>query len=354
MFLPLMVAGGVLLVALGARTWWHVLVLGVGAAVAAVAFERWAAGGLLPVAAPLLALAAATWVVGGVVLHSGHAFYALSVAGPLAVPQLPRHRGAAAVVLIAVVGVVGAVAVATAPGAFIGDLITFLLVPTGITAVITGLMFPNKRFYDVVADLERARGQEAELAVARERVRFASDLHDIQGHTLHVVKLKVALAEKLLRADVDRAEQELREVRALVADTITQTKELAHAQRRLNLSAELENAKNLFEAAGITVAVTRGTEPDPRAGELLGQVLRETTTNVLRHAEATRVEVTLSATGITITNDGAPRTPLPPLRGLSTLRDRLAADGGTLSAALRDGRFTTAATLPTGPRRRPR
>jgi two-component system sensor histidine kinase DesK len=41
---------------------------------------------------------------------------------------------------------------------------------------------------------------------------------------------------------------------------------------------------------------------DARAGELLGQVLRETTTDILRHAQ---VRITLSRGGIAIVNDGA-------------------------------------------------
>jgi hypothetical protein len=44
---------------------------------------------------------------------------------------------------------------------------------------------------------------------------------------------------------------------------------------------------------------------DARAGELLGQVLRETTTEILRHAQARQVRITLSRGGIAIVNDGA-------------------------------------------------
>jgi two-component system sensor histidine kinase DesK len=134
-------------------------------------------------------------------------------------------------------------------------------------------------------------------------------------------------------------------VHALVADTIKQTKELAYAQRRINLSAELENAKNLFEAAGIRVRVDRQAEVDTGASELLGQVLRETTTNILRHAQARQVRITLARTGITIVNDGAAEDPLPELQGLATLSERVADDGGELTVNQKDGYFTTAAAL---------
>ncbi|MBJ6642447.1 hypothetical protein H4N48_03115 [Streptomyces sp. BSE7-9] len=122
----------------------------------------------------------------------------------------------------------------------------------------------------------------------------------------------------------------------------------AYAQRRLNLSAELENAKNLFEAAGIHVRVEREADVDERANELLGQVLRETTTNILRHAQATYVRITLAEAGIAVLNDGAGTTPLSGLGGLSTLRERVAGNGGELTAEKRDGRFLTRARFPYG------
>ncbi|MEU6646898.1 histidine kinase [Saccharomonospora sp. NPDC046836] len=345
LFIPLLAVVGVLVVAVDARSWWEALVLGAGVVAALVAFVRWAAGEVLRVALPCLAVTAVMWVFGVLAADSTAAFYGLVVVGPLVIPQLPRHRGAAAFALAGFVAAVGAAGLLVSEEDFPGGLIQYVLIPTGVTAVGTGLMFPNKRFYDVVAELEETRQREAELAVIRERVRFASDLHDIQGHTLHVVKLKTALAQKLVDSDTERAKQELREIHALVSDTITQTKELAYAQRRLNLSAELENARNLFEAAGIQVRINREADVDPGASELLGQVLRETTTNILRHAQATRVRITLSESSITIVNDGAQEAPLPELRGLAALEQRVAADGGELTVEQDNGKFLTAAAF---------
>ncbi|MFF3444994.1 sensor histidine kinase [Streptosporangium sp. NPDC002721] len=348
MFLPMIAAVGVLLVAMEARTWWHAVVLGLGVAVSLVAFVRWAARDISRVALPCLVVAAAVWAVGALVIGSDTAFYGISIVCSLTVPQLPRHRGKVALGVISYVAAVGAARLLVTQDPLSAVLIAYVIVPAGITAVLTGLMFPNQKFYGLVKELEEAREREAELAVMRERMRFASDLHDIQGHTLHVVKLKIALAQKLVHSDAGRVEQELREVHALVSDTIAQTKALAYAQRRLNLSAELENAKNLFEAAGIRVRVDREAEVDAHAGELLGQVLRETTTNILRHAQARQVRITLSESGIAIVNDGAREDPPPELRGLATLKERVEGSGGELTVEQKDGRFLTAAAFPHG------
>jgi two-component system sensor histidine kinase DesK len=346
MFLPLLAVAGTITVAVYARSWWEVVVLGIGVVATLVCFTRWAAGEVLRVALPCLIITAAVWLVAVLMVGSSAACFGISCVGSYVIPQLSRHRVAAAVALAAYVGAVGAARLLVSHEDVSDVLFQFVLIPTGITVVMIGLMFPNKGFYDVVEELEETREREAELAVIRERVRFASDLHDIQGHTLHVVKLKTALAQKLVDSDTERAKQELREIHALVSDTITQTKELAYAQRRLNLSAELENARNLFEAAGINVRVNREADVDPGASELLGQVLRETTTNILRHAQATRVRITLTASSITIVNDGAQQGPLPELRGLAGLRQRVAGDGGELTVEQDNGQFLTAAALP--------
>ncbi|MFI6701245.1 sensor histidine kinase [Streptomyces sp. NPDC050509] len=346
MLLPVVAVGGVYLVALDAESWSDAVVLGLGVVATLVAFVSWAAGTLARVAVPCLVLTAGVWLFGVLVAGSGKAIFGLSVVGPLVVPRLRHHRGAAAVTLVAYVAVVGAARFLMTDDDPRQVLISYVIVPAGLTAIVTGLMFPNKQFYDVVHELEESRRREAELAVVRERMRFASDLHDIQGHTLHVVKIKVALAQKLVHRDPGRAEQELREIRSLVSDTISQTKELVYAQRRLNLPAELENAKNLFEAAGIKVHIRRVGDADGRAGELLGQVLRETTTNILRHAQAREVRITLSESGITIVNDGVPDKPLPELSGLAVLEQRVADNGGKLTVDQKNGRFLTVADFP--------
>ncbi|WP_328340450.1 sensor histidine kinase [Micromonospora sp. NBC_00421] len=344
--LPPVVFAAVVLLYIDARTWWHLVILVPGAVAAVVAFERWTANDLARVAVPCVIVGAAVWPLGVLVTGSPNAYWGFCAVGSLALREVRRHRRLAVAGLFSYVAAVGATRLMVQRDDVGHVLVTYVLVPTALTVVVTVFTIVGERFYDLIRELEQTREREAELAVVRERVRFASDLHDIQGHTLHVVKLKIALAQRLLGRDTERAEKELRETYALVSDTITQTKELAYAQRRLNLTAEIENAKNLFEAAGIRVRVTREAEVDARVSELLGQVLRETTTNILRHAQATQVQITLSESGITIVNDGATADTPPQLRGLSALRQRVAGDGGQLNVEQHEGRFQTAATFP--------
>ncbi|NYH41886.1 two-component system sensor histidine kinase DesK [Micromonospora jinlongensis] len=344
--LPLVVLAAAVLLYADTHAWWHLIVLVPGVVAALVAFERWTANDLARVALPCMLVTGAVWPLGVLLTGSPNAYWGFCSVGSLALREVRRRRALAVAGLIIYVAVVGTARLVVQQDDLRDVLVTYVLIPTALTTLVIVLTVLGERFYDLIRELEHTREREAELAVFRERVRFASDLHDIQGHTLHVVKLKIALAQKLLLSDAGRAEKELQETYALVSDTIAQTKELAYAQRRLNISAEVENAKNLFEAAGIRVRVTREAEVDTRASELLGQVLRETTTNILRHAQATRVQITLSESGISILNDGVTGDTVPELRGLSALRQRVAADGGELTVEQANGQFLTAATFP--------
>ncbi|QBI56250.1 sensor histidine kinase [Streptomonospora litoralis] len=339
-------AVGALLVAIDATTWQEAAVLAVGLAAAVLAVSRGTADRIPRVALPCLIVTAAVWVVGVLVTDSGTASYGFAAAGSVVAYRLTRHRGAAVAGMAAFAAAVVAARLVATTGDVLDVLLRYVLVSAAVALVAVVLTTLNHVIVGLTAQLEQSRQREAELAVVRERMRFASDLHDIQGHTLHVVKLKTALARKLLGSDAERAEEELREVYDLVGDTITRTRELAYAQRRLNLSAELANAKNLLEAAGIGVRVDRDAEADPRVDEQLGQVLRESTTNILRHAQAEQVHITLTEAGITIANDGAQEGPLPELRGLATLKERITGSGGEMTVDQRNGRFRTVVAFP--------
>ncbi|MEU2947510.1 histidine kinase [Nocardiopsis alba] len=336
---------GALLAAVDAKTWWQALLLAIGLTAALTAVSRRTAG-RLSVLLPCLIVTTALWFLGTTVADSPTAAYGFAIVSAVVAYRLPAHRRAVTLgaFLVLLLGI--AVRPLFSDESLVDQMLGYVAVPLSVALTGVIMVHLNQVISELVTELDRAREHEAELAVARERVRFAGDLHDIQGHTLHVVKLKATLARKLVRVDAERAERELEEIHSLVGDTILQTRELAYAQRRLNLSVELENAKNLFEAAGIRVEVDREGEVNARAGESLGQVLRETTTNILRHSEAERVWISLSETGIRVVNDGAGRGPAPELGGLAALRDRLVDQGGELTVERENGRFTTAASLP--------
>ena len=78
--------------------------------------------------------------------------------------------------------------------------------------------------------------------------------------------------------------------------------------------------------------------PAARAGTA-AWVLREGGTNILRHADPSAVEITLSPQGIRLVNDGAPgEGPLREGSGLTGMRERLE-DEAMLEVRREDGTF---------------
>ena len=204
-----------------------------------------------------------------------------------------------------------------------------------------GLFALNRYGFNLYLEIDDARRIAAELAVAQERYRFAADLHDIQGHTLHVIRLKTQLADKLIDRDPAAAHAHLREAQELIAQTLSETRSLAFGDRHVAFASEFANAEALLTAAGIRWSAS-GTLPLGTHDALFGLVMREATTNILRHAQATHVTVTLSTGRLQIVNDGSPRSART-LSGLATLAARFEAIGGTLRTSSVDGTFTTIA-----------
>jgi len=209
--------------------------------------------------------------------------------------------------------------------------------------VALGLFGLNRFGFNLYLEIDAARRVGAELAVVQERYRFAADLHDIQGQTLHVIRLKTQLADKLLDRDPEAAHAQLREAQELIAETLAGTRSLAFGDRHVALASELANAEALLTAAGIRWRVD-GTLPLGPHDELFALVVREATTNILRHAQASRVTVTLSAGSVTVTNDGSPATSRS-LSGLARLGERFEAAGGSLRTSSAGGTFETTASI---------
>ncbi|MFF4988731.1 sensor histidine kinase [Streptosporangium saharense] len=208
--------------------------------------------------------------------------------------------------------------------------------------------------WDVAERLNAARRLAAELAIKDERLRFAAELHDIQGHHLQVIALRSELAARLADADPARAATEMHEVRRLATDALRDTRAVVQGYRRVTLEEEIANATGVLTAAGIDARMRLDSPdalPDP-GRHLLGLVVREATTNVLRHSDARHAEVGYRITDglarLTIANDGVSERPAAGQgTGLRGLAERLTAAGGELTWRHDDDRFVVTARVPT-------
>ncbi|MEV5883673.1 histidine kinase [Streptomyces sp. NPDC052020] len=211
------------------------------------------------------------------------------------------------------------------------------LLLTAITWLVIGaLMRSSLWFLAVLWQLNAAREVQARLVVAEERLRFARDLHDVIGRTLSVVALKAELAERLAQNATARAE--LAEVQSLTRGLHKEIRDVIKGYRTADLSTELQGARSVLEAAGITCRI-HGDDDSALSEEIqtaLAWVVREGVTNVLRHSHASHCAIRLAraddgATELTITNDGIGQPASEGSgSGLAGLVERLAPLGGTL------------------------
>ncbi|MGC9535850.1 sensor histidine kinase [Streptomyces sp. UG1] len=258
--------------------------------------------------------------------------------------------------------IVGAVAGALLPGSVVslaegdGELAYAALFPAGLVAFTAWVTLGPLWAWDTARRLDEARRLEAELAVREERLRFAADLHDIQGHHLQVIALKGELAARLVETDPARAAVELKEIRRLAADALSDTRAVVRGYRRTTLDDEIANATRVLAAAGIDARMT--LDPDAvataltNAGRhLLGLVMREATTNVLRHSQAEHAGVEYRVADgfarLRVGNDGVSDAHVSPEgTGLRGLAERLEAAGGELTWRRDGDRFVVTAALP--------
>ncbi|WP_051298053.1 sensor histidine kinase [Brevibacterium album] len=325
-----------------AHTWWHPLMFLPAAALSLQPILRWHSAYSGRTAILGLATGALTW--------TACALLAVSPSGVIAlvIPAVAMVRGGMRTKLLAGSGITAACAgigllTLTTQSHLAGLFIIFGLWLPAFWALV---FWSSRASWNLLLELDSAHQAQTDLAVLRERFRIAADLHDIQGHTLHVVKLKTALAQRLVRADPTAAEAEIAQVQELIAETIGQSRALAHGERPLTLAGELENARRLFEADDVEVRIRLAGRPAGTAEALCSLVLREATTNVLRHSQATRVHIVLSDTGLLIVNDGAEVRATPELSGLAGLRRRVEEAGGRLHVRVEEGDFLTEAAFP--------
>ncbi|GLW07644.1 two-component sensor histidine kinase [Microtetraspora sp. NBRC 13810] len=269
----------------------------------------------------------------------------LGLAGFLAGPLLLSLRWAVAWPLVA--GLTGSVALL----AVWLELPAALVVNYAVSTVVTGLVvYGLIRLAQQVRELHAARQELARAAVVEERLRAARDLHDLLGHSMAAILLKCELARRL---DPDRARAELADVLAMTERAEADMRAVSGGTvREMSLESEVRSARSVLSAAGIA------TDSDLAVGDLpadvehvLGVVLREAVTNVLRHSSATSCLISATpwdgGVRLRVRNDGArPAGRGRGSSGLGNLTVRLAALGGTLTTETTGDRFELDAWIP--------
>jgi signal transduction histidine kinase len=212
---------------------------------------------------------------------------------------------------------------------------------------------------------ERERETAARIAVAEERARIARELHDIVAHAVSVMVLQVGAVRHKLPEELADESDALRGVEGAGRTALAEMRRLLAAMRddgddlELGPQPGLDSVGSLVaevERAGLPVAlhVEGETAPLPRAVELSAyRIVQEALTNALKHAHASRADVTLrygpDELRIEVRDDGSGggATSNGPGYGLVGVRERVKIYGGTMTAGTApDGGFVLDARLP--------
>jgi signal transduction histidine kinase len=169
----------------------------------------------------------------------------------------------------------------------------------------------------------------------------------------------------MLDRDPERARQPLQSIQERARDSVLELRRLFGILREGEERAELTPQPRLAQLAvlleqvrgaglDLQLHVEGDAAPLPPGVELSAyRIVQEALTNVLKHAEATRVDVLLRygarSLELEVTDDGTGTAPNGSGHGLIGMRERAALYGGTLTAGPRpSGGFFVAAQLPHG------
>lgn len=144
-----------------------------------------------------------------------------------------------------------------------------------------------------------------ELATSEGREAVARDVHDLIGHSLTVVALKAQLVRRLLDTDPERAKAELADIERLTAEAIAGVRQTVAGARATTLMEQLASTGDALRAADIALEVSG--QPDalsPAQAITASWILREATTNALRHSRATAVRVAITPGHLVVADDG--------------------------------------------------
>ncbi len=213
-----------------------------------------------------------------------------------------------------------------------------------VTALVIGVLVHvergNKR-RDVA--LRLSHEEVRRLAATAERERIGRDLHDLLGHTLSLITLKLELARKLSERDPAASRREMAEAECVARDALAEVRSAVTGFRAADLAGELASARLLLELSQVHLDYD---PPPPLPADTerpLALVLREAATNIARHAHATQARIGFvreaDALLLRIEDNGRGGA-VEDGNGLRGMRERVAALGGTLSIESPKGQGT--------------
>ena len=218
-----------------------------------------------------------------------------------------------------------------------------VIIPVTVLAVsiITAVEHMSK---EKDAALRLSHDEVRRLAATAERERIGRDLHDLLGHTLSLITLKLELSRKLLDRDTEAARREIEETEKVARHALAEVRSAVTGIRATDIAAELASARLLLESSQIRFDYDR--PPADLPGDIergLSLILREAVTNIARHAGASSARIEMvrerGSMCMLISDNGRGGIDQDG-NGLCGMRERIRVLGGTLTIESSRGQGT--------------
>ena len=222
---------------------------------------------------------------------------------------------------------------------------------------------------DRAARAEQAREEETRRRVDAERMRIARELHDVVAHSMAMINVQATAAGMQLAADPASAAEAIQAIRRASKSGLRELRAILEVLRPVDGGSPEVPVPDLRAIAALVDATSAAGTPTtlelaetsaplpPPVGLAAYRIVQESLTNVVRHAGRVAATVRLRQDGgylhVDVVNDGGAAPAAfgdGTGAGLTGMRERAAALGGTLDAGPRPGGgFAVRARLPVAP-----
>jgi signal transduction histidine kinase len=219
---------------------------------------------------------------------------------------------------------------------------------------------------DRAAREQLAREEETRRRVDAERMRIARELHDVVAHSMAMINVQATAAGMQLAADPASAAEAIQAIRRASKSGLRELRTILEVLRQADGGSPAEPVPDLRAIAALVEATSAAGTPTtlqlaepaaplpPPVTLAAYRIVQESLTNVVRHAGRVAATVALRQEGgylhVDVINaDGAAPAAFTDGTGagLTGMRERAAALGGTLDAGPRPGGgFAVRARLP--------
>lgn len=215
------------------------------------------------------------------------------------------------------------------------------------------------------AATRRSRQELVARAALEERMRVASEVHDVAGHGLAAVAMQAGVALLVFDEQPKQAKESLEAIQSTSVQALSDLRMMLDAfHRRAGAGPggtgavagqglqDLDALADNMRAAGLPVQLSLEDVAVPEdVGHVTYRVVQEALTNIVRHAGPTTAEVRVhweqGTLVVEVLDGGVGAADVRPGLGLTGMRNRVVAVGGELVAQSRTGGgFRVCARLP--------